>query len=364
LRADVPIAFCLSGGLDSSAIVATAAKELGATVHAFSIIDSDPRYDERSNINAITRHLDIPHTSIELGTDRFLPRLAKLIEYHQKPIATISYYAHSLLAEAIHGAGFKVAVSGTGADELLGGYYEHFLLHLRSVRAEGQRAYDDALGAWRAHVLPFVRNPFLRDPVAFDAGESEFSHLLVGVASFMDSLRDPLPVAFHEANYSDDPFSNRLLNELFHEIVPVILEEDDRNSMCYSVENRSPFLDSSLFEFCFSVPRSELISSGYSKSLLRDALVGVIPDQVRLDREKKGFNASLNTLIRFSDPETLAYLLADGPIFDIVDRERIRHYFVDTALANSVSKFLFGFIGMKLFLDGRAGLLPERFGEG
>ena len=87
---------------------------------------------------------------------------------------------------------------------------------------------------------------------------------------------------------------NRMLNELFHESVPVILKEDDLNSMYYSIENRSPFLSKKLVQYSLNINNSFYIKNGYSKFILRQALKGILNNKVRLDRKKIGFNSNYN----------------------------------------------------------------------
>ena len=99
-----------------------------------------------------------------------------------------------------------------------------------------------------------------------------------------------------------------MLNELFHEAVPVILHEDDLNAMHFSIENRSPFLDRALFEFAYSIPTRHLVRNGYAKAVLRDAMRGIVPDPVLDSRRKVGFNAPVLDVL---DPEARAYLLDD-----------------------------------------------------
>ena len=113
------------------------------------------------------------------------------------------------------------------------------------------------------------------------------------------------------------------MNELFHEVVRVILHEDDLNSMLYSIENRSQFLDTELFNFAYSIPSELLINNGFAKSLLRDAMAGILNDKVRLEREKKGFNASINSIIDFNNKKHVDFILSDGLIYDLVDRSKI-----------------------------------------
>ena len=78
-----------------------------------------------------------------------------------------------------------------------------------------------------------------------------------------------------------------MMNELFHESVPINLQEDDLNSMNYSIENRSPFLDTNLVKYCLSIKNDNYIQFGYGKYILREAVKSYVQNEVRLDRRKK-----------------------------------------------------------------------------
>ena len=130
LRADVPIAFCLSGGIDSNALIGIAKKVLNYDVHGFSIINTDERYEELDMIDLAVKNLDLKHTKVSLEKNNFLKNLRVLINYHDAPIYTITYYAQWLLMKVISQSGYKVSISGTGADELFSGYYDHHNAYL------------------------------------------------------------------------------------------------------------------------------------------------------------------------------------------------------------------------------------------
>jgi asparagine synthase (glutamine-hydrolysing) len=142
-----------------------------------------------------------------------------------------------------------------------------------------------------------------------------------------------------------------MLNELFHEAVPVILHEDDLNAMYYSIENRSPFLDRALFEWSSQIPTRHLMRDGYAKSVLRDAMRGIAPDNILKNRTKVGFNAPIFEFLDPQDPATRAQLLAPSPIWDLVRKDRIVDLIDKAFLPNSQSKFLFYFLCSKLFLE-------------
>jgi asparagine synthase (glutamine-hydrolysing) len=350
LRSDVPLAFCLSGGVDSASLVSIAAKEFGCELETFSIIDEDERYNEEENIMATVDDIGCNHHLLQIPKEDALDRLGKLIEYHDAPVATITYYVHSLISEAVHNAGFRVAFSGSSADELFTGYYDHFILHLNEVRNEND--YQKYLQDWRNHIEGFVRNPMLKTPNLYDKDPTFRNHIFDASEELKDYLVVNFEEPFQEEQFCNSLLRNRMLNELFYEATPVILHEDDLNSMCYSVENRSPFLDSSLQKFAYSIPARHLIRDGYGKFVLRQSLKGILNEKVRLDRRKKGFNASINSMINFQDPNTQAYLLdPKAEIFHYLDRNKIKQLFDLFPIPNHFSKFLFNFINARIFLE-------------
>lgn len=350
LRADVPLAFCLSGGVDSAAIASMAAKEYGAKVTTFSIIDSDERYNEEDNIMATIRDIGCEYHLISASQEDPLSRLKKLIEYHDAPIATISYFVHSMISEKISGNGFKVSFSGTSADELFTGYYDHFLLHLNEMRNTDD--YDSCLHDWSGNILPFIRNPDLQNPNLYHQRPNFRDHIFDASHQIEDFFLEPFAETYTEKKFSDNLLRNRMLNELFHEATPVFLHEDDLNSMFYSVENRSPYLDKNLQAFSYSIPNKHLIKNGYGKYILREAVNGYLNDQVRLDRRKKGFNASINSIIDLEDPSALDYILNPASeLYEILDREKVRLLLSEKNQPNHFSKFIFNLLNARIFLE-------------
>jgi asparagine synthase (glutamine-hydrolysing) len=355
LRADVPVAFCLSGGVDSTALAVIASKVYGQKIHAFSIIDKDERYHELDNMRAVVDDLSCEHYVVETSTEGFRERLRQQIEYHDAPVATISYYMHAFLSQAIREHGFKVALSGSAADELFTGYYDHYSFWLAKMSTTPQ--FPALLEDWRRSYGAHVRNPLLKDPLNFVREPHRRDHIYLNADVFGSLLTDHFAEPFAEHHYTDDLLRNRMLNELFQEAVPVILKEDDLNSMLYSVENRSPYLDSGLAEYLYRVPGEFLIKDGYVKWLLREAVEGLLVDSVRLDKRKRGFNASIESLLDRSDPDTVEWLLADSPIFDHVKRESIARFLRNDMSDNSFSKFLFSFVSAKTFLETQRDLV-------
>lgn len=350
LRSDVPLAFCLSGGIDSNALVSIAHRTLNRDVHAFTIVNKDSRYEEKDLIDLAVRSLDIRHTEIPISTQDFLPQLRTLVRQHDAPVYTITYFAHWLLMRAVAEAGYKVSISGTGADELFSGYYDHHNAYLHDMMLNGNR-HAQALGYWQTEVAPFVRNPFLRDPDYFIRRPDARDHIYLDAENFAGYLTEPFDEPFVETIYSNSLLRNRMANELMHESVPVILHEDDRNAMYFSVENRSPFLDSDLFEWCQSIPTAHLIQKGRAKAVLRAAIADLVPAEIADNPRKVGFNAPIGDFLDVDDPNVMANVLDNGPIFDLVKKSAIESLFEKRDYPNSESKFLFNFLSARFFLE-------------
>ena len=349
LRADVPLAFCLSGGIDSTALISVTKRQLGHDVHGFTIVNEDARYDEQEFVDQTVRELGIRHTAVPVSTEDFLGRLRTLVRYHDAPVYTISYYVHWLLMEQVRAHGYRISISGTAADELLSGYYDHHNLYHYEVRETPQ--LQAALAGWEANVRPYVRNPYLQQPRLYFDDPNVRDHVYLKNAELAQYLVREWWEPFREQKYSTSLMRNRMLNELFHEAVPVILHEDDLNAMYYSIENRSPYLDRQLFEFSLRIPTRFLVREGLAKVVLRDAMEGIAPEKVLWNPRKVGFNAPVSSFLDVADPTVREWLLDDSSIFEHVRRDKIEELIRQDDLPNSASKFLFYFVCSKMFVE-------------
>jgi len=350
LRADVPLAFCMSGGVDSNALIAIAKRVFDHDVHGFTIVNSDSRYEEQEMVDCAVRDLGIRHTGVPLEKTGFLDRLRRQVVGHDSPVTTITFHLHSRLIEHMAAGGYRIAVSGTAADELFSGYFDHQNAYLAAIRGDAA-LHAERLAEWRQRVLPLIRNPLLRDPDLFIHEPDGGRHLFGDCDSFGELLAPPWREPFAEERFCDDPLRNRMLNEVRHETVPVYLHEEDLNAMAFAVENRSPYLDRHLFDFCFQVPTRHLMGGGFAKKILRDAMRGIVSDPILDNRRKVGFNAPLHDLLDLDDAAVRDALLADGPIFSLLRRDGVEAMLSAGRAAEGAAKFLFSFISARLFLD-------------
>ena len=347
MRSDVPLAFCLSGGIDSSSLVAISNKIINSTINTFSIIDSDQRYDESENIQEIINFTNCKNSMLFTTKINFIDNMQKIISYYDAPIPTISYYVHNQLSQKIKNEGFSVVISGTGADEIFTGYYDHYLYWLYEMRRETK--FSELLKDMSEGYGSNINNPLLKDPDIIIKNPDFRGHLYQSSDVFQKILKKKFDFSFNEQFYCKDVLRNRMLNELSDEIVPVILFSDDLNSMMYSLENRSPFLDKKLVEFMFSIETKLLIKNGLQKFLLREVSKKLLPPTVSNSKKKVGFNASIHSLIDIK--KNIDWLLAESRIFDIISRKKFEQILKSDFTRNDYSKFLFSFVSSKIFID-------------
>jgi asparagine synthase (glutamine-hydrolysing) len=350
LRADVPIAFCLSGGIDSNGMIAMARAAGCEDVHAFTIVNKHERYAEQDMVDLSVRAQGLRHTPLSLDTNRFLDKLKQLVAYHDAPVYTVSAYTHWLLMGAIAEHGYKIAISGIGGDELFSGYYDHQLYYLAELRREGTDS-SASLAAWRQHILPQVQNPLLRDPEHFVRAPRDLSHLSPNFDQWRSYLVDEWNEPPSDEDFCAPILRNRMFNEMFQETIPPPLHDEDLNAMFYSIENRSPYLDRALFETCAAIPTRHLIQDGRAKAVLREALRGLLPNELLDNRRKMGFNAPLFDLLDPESPTVRAYLLDRTPIYDVVRREAVERLLAQRDPDHHTNLFLFYVLSARMFLE-------------
>ena len=143
-----------------------------------------------------------------------------------------------------------------------------------------------------------------------------------------------------------------MINEMKHEIVPVLLKEDDLNSMYNSIENRSPFLDTELFSECLNMPSKYYVKNGLAKWHLRKIINNIVPDKIRLNRRKIGFNAPIEEVIDLNNKKNIDFLISDSEIFKIVKKDKILRLINKKKNFTGVeNNFIFSFLSSKIFID-------------
>lgn len=291
LRSDVPVGFCLSGGLDSSAIVCVASRlteRRSATrvLNTFTAAALDLQFDEQHYARLVNRRVGAAGHVAVPSVQGFLQELPQLLWHQEEPFTTTSIYAQWCVMRLAQEAHVPVLLDGQGADESLCGYRKYYLFYLSDLARAG-------------HWLRLIRELsglLLR-------GDRGFRHWREGTRYLPALLRHRLPDlgrftsdAFADAWHRSYPphwqagdLRTRQIDDLLHFSVPSLLRYEDRNSMAWSIESRVPFLDYRLVEFILGLPSEWKLAGGRSKVLMRRALQDALPPPVLARRDKMGF---------------------------------------------------------------------------
>ncbi|MBA3562730.1 MAG: asparagine synthase (glutamine-hydrolyzing) [Gammaproteobacteria bacterium] len=303
MRSDVPVGATLSGGLDSSAVTRLAAAS-GGTLDCFSLRYPGKPYDESAYAAAVADSAQYRMHWVEPDADEALPLVHDIVWHHDAPTPIRGRLPHWSVMRAAS-RHVKVTLSGSGGDELLGGYGHFFLPffldRLRSLRWRSAISIrglyrelsqlNEVSGDHRAVLTSialrrlkrqFASQPWKRFESRHFASQFGDLHPLRRRAAW-SSARAPRPFASH--------LNNALWLELSFGGLTEALHAADAISMAFSIETRAPFLDHRLVEFCFSLPYDEKIRDGWTKSILRRALENDLPSSVLLRRQKLGFPA-------------------------------------------------------------------------
>ena len=349
-RSDVPIAFTLSGGVDSASLVSMASKILNLQFKTYSIIDNDPRYNESKNIDIILKDLKCKNKKIILNKQKNLNNLFDAVKYNEKPLASIAQYNHSLLMKEVQKDGYKVCINGTMADELFAGYYDHHLMYFASIGKD--KKFQNELNNWKENILPLIRNPFFKKHDLYLKNKNFRGHIYDNHSELKNYLNIKKKYSFKEKFFHKNILKNRMLNEIFYENTPVILEDEDLNSMKYSIENRSPFLDRDIFDLMFSTVPENYIKNGYKKYILRKSMEGIVDKKILWDMNKRGFNANITSLFDFKSKKIKEYILdKNSKIYHFVNYNKFVELLSRDYFPNSLSKFVFNVLNCKIFLD-------------
>lgn len=280
LRSDVAVGSCLSGGLDSSAIVCLARRELGEDVpyHTFSGRFPGTSADEGPYIEAVAAATHPVRHEVEPKPETLLDELGLFAQANELPVDSASQYAQYCVFRLARSHGVKVLLDGQGADEILGGYEQYFLAYLAAGGGDSPlmaSRYGDALT--RARPWHTRLPDGLRRLLARRLGQG--SDIAFGLVGDIRPRRRAAATSLHQA----------LRRDSLDGFLGTLLRYGDRNSMAHSVEVRLPFTDHRIFEFVQGLPPEYLMGEGETKRLLRAAMDGILPDMVRLRWRKHGF---------------------------------------------------------------------------
>ena len=305
-------AFTLSGGMDSSSVLAAAVHLEGAPQSAFSTLYRDSTYDESGEIkDMLDGYVSDWYPILIPDEIDIVSEVDRLIRIHDEPVATATWLSHMLLCDSVSEKGFTSIFGGLGGDELNAGEYEYFPFHFADLcYDERHEDLKREIGDWVAHhdhpifrktpqiALDSIRR--LTDPDRPGACLPDTQRL----SRYLRVLKPEFQIQVNlnptmETVYSSY-LKNRTWQDLTRETIPCCIRAEDRHGAALGVPPVLPFLDKRLISFMYRVPGSMKIREGVTKRLLREAMRGILPEVTRSRVKKTGWNAPAH--LWFSGP--------------------------------------------------------------
>ena len=351
LRSDVPIAFALSGGIDSNAITSLSVqnKMNENYMKAFSII---PPFtvDESIWIDKAVKEYGIDHSYLNLSKTNSVDTFGKILFYHDEPFHSSSIYYHFLLRQEIKKENFKVLMVGEGADEVLAGYRRMIFPYIHDL--EKNKNIDEL-------------NTIFDESVEF-TGVSK-NELKESYAGFKEKLNHKLSDnESHLSPFFNDDFVNNpifqqrynlekydvkqstlkqsLIDHIFKRDLPYVLRMEDRNSMGNSIEARVPFLDHKLVEYIFSIDSKKFMQSGLNKFILRSSLSKNLPNSI-INRKTKSARPGSDSYFmeKLVREEFLDLLQSEQGLNNLVNIDELKKNYLEKDKNKKISSSNFEF---------------------
>ena len=331
LRADVPVATCLSGGLDSSSIASLASplyqSASGFKFSAITAISEQESNNEASYAKQIVDYADLNWLTVKPSYHDFLDTLPAVVKTQEEPFGSTSLSMQYFVMREARRNGIPVLLDGQGGDETLLGYPKYYGSYLAtSFRDGGFCSFVNALRSAGKNnsALSFFNSMFylvggLIAPARYLIYLSRNNYL---------KKRPFYPTHLSEfAKSSMDDFELQKL-EIARTNLPLLLRYEDKNSMAHSIETRLPFLDYRVVETALSLPGKFKIHNGWSKWILRKAMKGKMPDTIVWRKNKLGFEAPEELWLSNHNAEMKAAIL-NSPLFhDLADLTMIDKLFI------------------------------------
>lgn len=318
MRSDVEVGSCLSGGLDSSAIVGAARHLLGpdAVYHTFTGRFPGTSADEWHFAEMVVDRAKVTSHIVEPTVGRFMTDLPSFMWANELPVGSSSQFAQWCVFHLAKEHGITVLLDGQGADELMGGYEQYFAMYVAALKARGETAR-------LAKELPEIR---ARYPAAMASGlkhnlgnamplslRRRLAHLLNRGSDTRFGLQPGFADAVVETTArrdhgSGDPLRDALYEDSFERFLTTLLRYGDRNSMAHSREVRLPFCDHRLSELVLSLPPELVMGGVQTKRPIREGLAEFLPEAIATRWNKQGFRPPQD--LWFTDPAFLT-LIAD-----------------------------------------------------
>lgn len=296
LRSDVFVGTNLSGGLDSSSIVAVINNLITSENYkSFSAVFPGYEKDESTYIQEVVTAFGLDDYKVTPTSADFISDFEKLCYHHEQPFGSASVYTQYAICRLAKQNGTKVVLDGQGADETIGGYSKHIHWYLQELLARKKFSlFSSERTALKQNNISFdwgYKNylaAYAPDITATALQRRENKNLITNT----EMEQDFIDAHFDKNNVYKASIS-RMNDILYYDVIDFGLEEllryADRNSMAHGVEMRLPFLSHELVEFVFTLPAEYKIQQGYTKWILRESVKYIMPEKVTWRKNKIGF---------------------------------------------------------------------------
>ncbi len=369
LRADVEVGACLSGGLDSSAIVGCAAKKYGKKMHTFSSVYTDKECNEEPYIRMVNKMCDtIPHyIRPDDYEENFTKYIKALTYHHDQPVGGASLYSQYMVMKEVHGK-VKVVLDGQGADELFAGYipyYSYCISDLQDKNTLWSKRKAIKLLTIVKSEWPWMLGAISTDTIVSLVGlknsflfqnEKRVKELRLkrSIRLFTDEFRNKI----HEDDQPEEiicssRLNTRLCNDVLKKSIPALLHNEDGNSMAFSIESRVPFLDYRIVEFAIALNGKYKIRNQWTKWIIRKACRKYLPKDVVRRKNKMGFPAPFARWLREGhSSKEIGNVIYQFGKRNIVPAETIDQVYQAHMRGDAdYSDLLFRFYDLELWLD-------------
>lgn len=332
LRSDVPVGVCLSGGLDSSAISCIISEVLGnKQMHTFSAIYNKGEIgDESEFIDLFKDKLQNMHFTVP-SSDDLLSNLSSFVNIQAEPIPSTGPFAQYCVMQLAKNK-VKVTLDGQGADEVLAGYHYFYgfyfkdllkNVHLLKLISEIYKYVKIHKSAYGLETFIFFLLPTFLKKMARVKERSYIKEEFIELAT-----KEKQSVILEDL-YGSKNLKTSLINHLEFKLEH-LLKWSDKNSMGFSIESRTPFLDYRLIEYTLSMPSEAMIKNGYTKHILRESMKGILPEKIRLRKDKVGFGTPEDNWFRTQGFNKLIHEILDSESLqkrNIIDTDNAKNLY-------------------------------------
>ena len=240
------------------------------------------KYDESKLIKRNTKENKIENFNLNLKDLNIFRELRSLIYYYDAPVLTLNNLAQSLLCKEINKRKIKVVLNGTGSDEVFAGYYDHYRHYLMDLKNNNKNEFHKNYKIFQEKIKPIIKNDLLLNL------DKKFTYSRLNFIKNYNFLFKNKPIK-HDLS-KKILFKSRLKTTLIRQLKESLYPElyfEDLNSMKYSVESRTPFLDRKFVETLFQFDEKYFMKNGYSKYLLRKIMKGILPNKILNKRKNR-----------------------------------------------------------------------------